>query len=95
MAWNGSSWSGWNRLGGVLIAAVEAVSWGPNRLDVFGIGTDSALYHMAWNGSTWSGWQRRGGILIQPPVSAVSWGPNRLDVFGVGTDSALYRMRFG
>jgi hypothetical protein len=93
MAWNGSSWSGWNRLGGSLVAPVKAVSWGPNRLDVLGIGTDRALFHMAWNGSSWSGWQRRGGTLIQPPVSAVSWAVNRLDVFGVGTASALNRMR--
>ena len=88
-------WSAWERRGGILIAPPQAVSWGPNRLDVFGIGTDSALYHMAWNGSSWSGWNRRGGILIQTPVSAVCWAANRLDVFGIGTDSALYRMRFG
>ncbi len=84
-------WSGWNRRGGILIRSPKAVAWGPNRLDIFGIGTDSALYHMAWNGSSWSGWNRLGGILIQE-VDAVAWGPNRLDVFGIGTDSALYHM---
>jgi hypothetical protein len=29
------------------------VSFGPNRLDVFVVGTDSALYHKAWDGSGW------------------------------------------
>jgi hypothetical protein len=84
-------WSGWKRRGGILIARPKVVAWGPNRLDVFGIGTDAALYHMAWNGTGWSGWNRLGGILIQP-VDAVSWAPNRLDVVGVGTDGALYHM---
>jgi len=29
------------------------LSWGPNRLDVFAVGTDGALYHKWWNGSSW------------------------------------------
>ena len=68
-----------------------AVSWSANRLDLFGIGTDNALYHMAWDGSNWSAWEKRGGTLLGPP-KVVSWGPNRLDVFGIGTDNALYHM---
>jgi hypothetical protein len=40
------------------------VSWGPNRIDVFAIGTDNALYHMAWDGSRWSDWEKRGGTLV-------------------------------
>ena len=31
--------------------AVAICSWGPNRLDVFVVGTDSALYHKWWDGS--------------------------------------------
>ena len=88
------AWRDWQRRGGILVQPPKVVSWGPNRLDVFGVGTDNALYHMAWNGSSWSGWNRLGGILVAP-VDAVAWGPNRLDVFGVGTDNALYHMRYG
>lgn len=29
------------------------VAWGPDRLDVFVVGADSALYHLAWDGSAW------------------------------------------
>ena len=53
-------WHGWGpsvtdyeRLGGVCMSAPRAVAWGPNRLDVFVIGTDSALYHKWWDGATW------------------------------------------
>jgi Peptidase family M28/Repeat of unknown function (DUF346) len=69
------------------------VAWGPNRLDVFVIGTNSALYHKWWNGTAWgpsvTGYEYMGGV-IQGRPKAVSWGANRLDVFVIGTDRALY-----
>jgi len=69
------------------------VSWGPNRLDAFVIGTDSALYHKWWNGSAWgpsvTGYENMGGVIVTDPES-VAWGPNRLDVFVVGTNRGLY-----
>jgi hypothetical protein len=71
----------------------EVVAWGPNRLDVFVIGTDSALYHKWWDGSAWgpslTGYEGQGGICTSRP-RVTSWGANRLDVFVTGTDSALY-----
>jgi hypothetical protein len=70
-----------------------AVAWGANRLDVFVLGTDRALYHKAWNGSAWapsvSGYEAQGGLCTSAP-QVVSWGANRLDVFVTGTDSGLF-----
>ncbi|MFE7130354.1 Dot/Icm T4SS effector Zinc-dependent metalloprotease LegP [Streptomyces sp. NPDC057638] len=70
-----------------------AVSWGPNRLDVFGVGTDSTLLHTWWDGTGWrpagSRWQSLGGVCASRPTS-LAWGQDRLDVFAVGTDSALH-----
>ncbi|MDC6169252.1 M43 family zinc metalloprotease, partial [Paucibacter sp. XJ19-41] len=69
------------------------VAWGANRLDVFVIGSNRALFHKWWNGSAWgpslTGYEAMGGICTSTP-QAVSWGPNRLDVFVTGTDSQLY-----
>lgn len=69
------------------------VSWGPNRLDAFVTGTNSALYHKWWNGSSWgpsvTGYEHMGGRVLGSP-EVVSWGQNRLDVFVIGTNSALY-----
>ena len=69
------------------------VAWGANRLDVFVVGTDRALYHKAWNGTAWgpsvTGYEAQGGICTSAP-QVVSWGPNRLDVFVTGTDSGLF-----
>jgi hypothetical protein len=30
-----------------------AVSWGPDRLDIFVKGTDNALYHKWWDKTAW------------------------------------------
>jgi len=88
--WNGSSWGGWESLGGVLISPPTAVSWGSNRLDIFGIGTDNAVWHRWWNGSSWGGWESLGGSLFSD-VSAVARTSNRLDLFAIGTDNAVWR----
>ena len=85
----GAGWSGWESLGGSLMSPVSAVSWGSNRLDLFALGVDHALWHKWWNGSTWNGWESLGGVLTSPP-QAVAWGQNRLDVFGRGLDSAMW-----
>jgi peptidase M28-like protein/repeat uncharacterized protein DUF346 len=69
------------------------VAWGANRLDVFVLGTNRALYHKWWNGSAWgpsvTGYEAMGGVCTSSP-QVVAWGPNRLDVFVTGTNSALY-----
>jgi hypothetical protein len=50
------------------------VAWGPNRLDVFVRGTNSALYHKWWNGSSWgpslTGYEHMGGVITDFWVSA-------------------------
>ena len=79
--------SGSNRASGPVVA------WGPNRLDAFVIGTNSAMYHKWWNGSSWgpsvTGYQAMGGQIVGKPV-AVAWDSNRLDAFVRGTNMALY-----
>src|SRR3954452_3196381 len=77
----------------LLSAGPEVVSWGPNRLDIFVVGTNHGLYHKWWDGTSWgpslTGYESMGGTIIGQP-EVVSWGPNRLDIFVVGTDSGLY-----
>ena len=83
------NWSQWEDLGGILTSAPTVASWQSNRLDVFAIGQNRALWHLYWNGSSWSQWEDLGGVLNYSPA-AVSWGRNRIDVFGVGTNKALW-----
>ena len=56
-------------MGGTIVGQPRVVAWGANRLDVFVIGTDMALYHKWWNGSAWgpsvTGWERMGGTITR------------------------------
>jgi baseplate J-like protein/repeat uncharacterized protein DUF346 len=80
-------------LGGICIGNPAVASWGHDRLDVFVIGTDRALYHKWWDGNSWgpttTGYEYMGGIVVGDPA-VVSWDHDRLDVFVIGTDGALY-----
>ena len=79
----------WVSIEGQLTSAPAMCSPQLGRMDVFGRGTDNALWHRTRIDWEWGKWRSLGGILTAPPA-AVSWGPNRLDVFVRGTDDALW-----
>jgi hypothetical protein len=91
----GSAWvpPDWEDLGGTFTSPLAVASWGPNRLDIFGLGTDKQMYHKSWDGTAWApsytGWEALGGTFSSPPAVAC-WGVKRLDIFGLGTDNAVY-----
>lgn len=61
------------------------------RLEVFVIGTDSAVWHN-WQvsaGGAWSGWASLGGIVTSQPVVYSNFD-SRLEIFARGTDSAIW-----
>jgi hypothetical protein len=79
--------------GGAVNTSVSAVSWAPNRIDVFARGAENRLVHKWWNGQTWSDWESLGGVINSRP-HAVSWGPDHIDVFVRGTDNAFWLRRY-
>jgi len=81
----------WHSLGGEIVGAPEACSWGPGRIDVFVRGTDDKLWQIALVNGTWSPWYKLDGNLASSPT-CTAWGPNRLDVFAVdGATRAMQR----
>ncbi len=64
------------------------------RLELFGIGTDNALWHI-WqtvpHGGPWSAWTSLGGVVTSDPAVAVNTD-GRLEVFARGTDNALWHI---
>lgn len=91
-----SGWSAWQDMGPILPTRYDiqfepaAVSWGPNRIDVFAVKADDGhMIHCWWDGSRWNGWEDMGGILTAAPT-VLSRGVNRLDCFGRGTDGQVY-----
>lgn len=84
-----------DNLGGVFTSAPAAVATASNRLHVFGLGLDYALYHKtcdparAGGGSSWTpDWENLGGNLSSTPV-VVSTEGESVDVFVLGSDQAM------
>lgn len=103
-AWNQNTWypgggvSDWENLGGVIAGSPVAVSWGKERLDIFGRGFDGNLHHKWWSpqsgwGPSAQGWENLGGKVSADPA-VVSWGPGRLDIVIRGYDGAIYHKAY-
>ena len=81
--------SAWEWLGGIFTSAPAAIAWGAERVDVFGVGMDHAMYQRTANGETWSAnWQSIGGTFTSA-ASVVLSGPNQLNLFARGADFTL------
>ncbi len=99
---NGDGWSDYENLGGnfkmfpipTMMAALPltTVSWGKNHLDIYGRGTDGAVYQKFWNNDAgkWEGWNKIGDNTFNDAPKAVCWSPGRVDLFVVGKDNALW-----
>ena len=92
--WDGSSWQPQGETmenlgdGNEFTYGPAAVSWGPNRTDIFALDTDLNMLHQYWDGTTWlSKWESLGDAEFAGTPTAISWGANRLDIFGVDSSS--------
>jgi hypothetical protein len=78
----------WEALGGVFNSMPAVTSWGPNRIDIFGLGSNNAMFHKSWDGNSWqpsqTGWDSQGGTFSSAPA-VTSWGLNRIDIFDLGS----------
>src|SRR5262249_8908679 len=81
-------------LGGTFASAPVGVALGPNRLDVFGLGGDYAVYHRVYHsdardGVHWSPeWESLGGNLSCTPV-VLSVDSEHIDLFGLTNDQSM------
>jgi hypothetical protein len=93
-SWQPSPWD-WEDIGGSFAAVTPAVaSWGPNRLDVFGVGANFRMAHKSWQGQDWEQprlvWEDLGGYFCSRRPVVVAWAANRLDIFALGIDVGIY-----
>jgi hypothetical protein len=68
-------------------------SWGPGRIDVFGLGDDRTI-RQTWLLRHADGWAAKGQWIpvaeeVAEMPTAVSWGPDRLDLFGRSADGSV------
>jgi hypothetical protein len=76
--------------------ASAAVSWKPDRLDIFALGLDKQMFHKFFDrvwGPSPTGWEALGGGFTSRPA-VVSWAPGRLDIFALGLDDQMFHKFF-
>jgi hypothetical protein len=72
--------------------APAAVSWGPDRIDVFAIDTNSNMIHGWWSENAWHGWDEF--VTGIEEIVALSNGPGQLDIFGCYGVDKIYWWRY-
>src|SRR2546421_1027444 len=87
-----AGWTDWESLGGVLVLSPRAIAPLANRLELFGVGADHALWHGSWDGIRWHDLEPMGGLVTNVPA-VVSSGPGQIDVFCVGADQAIWHWK--
>lgn len=89
----GDAWGPWVDLGGDLKFSPGAVSWGPERLDIFAVGSDNCLKHTYYanHANGWGDWESFSAFLTSAP-DVCSMARGRLDVFVKGHDNALWHL---
>ena len=88
---DGSTWSGWGYLGGLVSATPAAASPRHGDITVFVRGRDRALWAVNYWGGAWSQWVPLGGTITAAPA-ATSRGGGSFDVFARGVDAALWTL---
>jgi hypothetical protein len=83
------AWKGWQDQGGSFAGDPVLVSPSSSRVDFFGIGTDSAIWHFSWSQSDgYTALESLGGEFESMP-SVVVTTSGRYDIVAVGTDDKL------
>src|SRR5207244_6107795 len=80
----GPSLADWDPLGGIFNSPPAAVSWGPNRLDIFGLGVNNEMLHKWWDETgrapSRTKWEPSGATFHSPHTTLHS-SPTPLDTF--------------
>ena len=88
---SGSSWSGWQSLGGTITSNISATTSGSNITMFVRGGPDNGIWYQFWGGSSWSGWRTLGGTITSDPTSVSSAGQTYVFVRGGPDNGVWYR----
>lgn len=91
----GSTWSGWDNLGGAVVGA-PAVAPAPNGgIAIVARSTNNGVYARFGDTGLWTNWSRIGtGTTLTEPALAWGYAPGRLDLFVAGAQGGLYQNGF-
>ena len=89
------AWTGWKQLGTRRFSSALSaiVPQGSKQIELWGLGTDGALWHRGGADNRWPvDWDSHGGNFISAPT-LVSPAAGVYDVFAIGTDGAVKHAR--
>ena len=87
---DGTTWRAWEPLGKLIQGTPAAVSFQPERVDLFvREALTNIVWWRSWNGGTWGTWQNLGGP-IAGDITAISRAYGKIDLFARGLDGALW-----
>ena len=87
--WQGTGWTDLSD-GHTIEVSPAAVSWGPERIDLFAV-WDKQVHHRAYQSGTWNPWtEDLGGVTTEAPTAA-SWKKDRVDILVNTTDHFMSR----
>jgi hypothetical protein len=93
-AWNGSTWTALERLGGGFTSLPVVLPAAAGAFDIFARGLDFVVYHARWAPGAPADWRRLGGGLLGEPSAASAPAVVRVRngalVFVTGTDGAIW-----
>ena len=93
--WNGSKWSGWFGLGGLVVDSPSVVRVNPTFQDIYVRGLNNRLWQKWWDGTKWNpsdaGWvmHHDGNVRIGSAPAVASAGNSSRDVYVRGENGAV------
>ena len=87
--WQGANWVDLSD-GHDIEVSPAAVSWGPERIDLFAV-WDKQVHHRAFQSGTWGPWTENLEGITQDGLAAASWKFERVDVLVRTTDQFMSR----
>jgi hypothetical protein len=87
--WQGAKWEDLSD-GHKIEQSPGAVSWGPDRIDLFAV-WDKQVHHRAYQSGKWSAWSENLEGATNDAPAAASWKMERVDVLVHTTDNHLSR----
>ena len=87
--WTGSSWSGWQNIGGNALSAPAVATSQNGTSYLFIQGSNGVVYENVSSGKGWTGWQSIGGDATTTPA-AVAIGNKKVEVFIRQADNSNY-----
>jgi GH25 family lysozyme M1 (1,4-beta-N-acetylmuramidase) len=88
-----STWTAYAPFGGSGLSHLSSLAFADGRVEVFGLGTDGAIWHDAWllSSKAWSGWQSLGGSGMATGAGPILASDGHAEIFATDAHGRAWR----